>query len=401
MFHVQKMIRNVISAKLTSFELPNTFCNIVDIRHNHYVWIRQGGYFAGENDDPVLYPKLNAPIEFTVSTTDLNNYVGPQFFVSKGRENVNVHPGMAIVFSSINIVPVNLGYTYYIKEVHDAGPLNDQYVVISSKRDLSDTIAAESGYSMNGTANWFTQIPVFITDFNTSMSTLVKVVGNPGSNSFYYSNKSIIPALTKAFGTTQFSDISVSYVDGHCQLNNNSLNTYCIDFTPTTADLDPQVFPTLGRMLGYNYYTYQLNPPDTSTPAPSPCDFDCGQISACQCYGSLTSEDAIDMNADPYIYLTIAEWNNVQHESVNGSYFTAFARILINIEKGKTIFDTLVTNTVTKLYHFKQPTNIQQAEIKLVDMSGNLLIMPNTNWSMALEVEEVISQSLYEKLREL
>jgi len=39
--------------------------------------------------------------------------------------------------------------------------------------------------------------------------------------------------------------------------------------------------------------------------------------------------------------------------------------------------------------------------VKLLDMTGNLLLMPNTNWSMVLELEEVISQALYEKLREL
>jgi hypothetical protein len=51
---------------------------------------------------------------------------------------------------------------------------------------------------------------------------------------------------------------------------------------------------------------------------------------------------------------------------------------------------------------FLQPTNINLLEIRLLDGFGNDLRMDNNvNYSMTLEIEEVLSQALYEKLREL
>ena len=64
------------------------------------------------------------------------------------------------------------------------------------------------------------------------------------------------------------------------------------------------------------------------------------------------------------------------------------------------IIDNESTNSTTKEYRFLQPTNIQQVEIQLLDMSGTEIVFKQ-NFSMTLEVEEVVSHSLYEKLREL
>jgi hypothetical protein len=86
----------------------------------------------------------------------------------------------------------------------------------------------------------------------------------------------------------------------------------------------------------------------------------------------------------------------------NDAYFTVFAKIPVTVDKGKLIYDNDVTNTTLKTYHFLQPTNVQQMEIKLLDRLGQILqFPPNINYSMTIEVEDVASKALYEKLREM
>ena len=140
-----------------------------------------------------------------------------------------------------------------------------------------------------------------------------------------------------------------------------------------------QIFNTLPECLGFQEYNYELNS-----------------------NASIVSEDYIDMNADTYIYLAINDWATVTPQTQNDTYFTVFAKIPITVDKGKMIVDNDVTNTTLKTYHFIQPTNIKQMEIRLLDRLGNEISMDKmVNWSMTLEIDEVVSQSLYEKLREL
>ena len=394
-FHIQRLVKNVMSATLTSFELPNTFFNLVDIRNNYFIYIRLGY-------DPTVSTNL---IEFDVI---YNNPTDPTLIAISNTEGLAI--GMSVVFAEgLGIIPAES--TVYILNIGNAtSDTNPGYITVANTPTSTVAIDPTNGGLINissktlsqAVASYFTQVPVFITDYNASSNPVNgQNIGPIGQNGFYYSNTSIVPALNTALKTVGINDISVTYSNGYCSFTNISSNTYTLNFTPIASTSNPQVFPTLGNMLGFNSYIYQLKPVDTTPPPASPCDFQCGQISSCQCYGTLTAEDPINMNADPYIYISIADWDNIRHQSINSSYFTAFARIPITVSKGQLIYDTTMNNTVTKKYFFLQPTNLQQFEIKLLDVNGNVLLMPNTNWGMALEMEEVLSQSLYEKLREL
>jgi len=252
----------------------------------------------------------------------------------------------------------------------------------------------------------YTKIKLLTVDTSLTLGCPSSNQGNGAVNGYYYSNTSIINGLNNALkmnipnSERMFSDdLSFSYSNGFCQVSNNSTNNYTFSFPRYNASLSSyQIFPPLGKMLGFNQFNYDIYPTSSS---PFQYKFECAQISACKCYGTMSGEDPIDMNADPYIYVSIADWANVEHATVNDTYFTAFAHIPITTPKGQLIYDNLVNNTTTKKYYFPQPTNIQQLEIKLLDMTGQKLIMPNTNWLMTLEAEEVLSQSLYEKMREL
>lgn len=394
-FNVQKLVKNAMSATLTSLELPNTFFNLVDIRNNYFIYVRLGYDPSVTTDTIELIATYASPPDPTQITVN---------------ESEGLVTGMSIVFAEgIGIIAPNS--TVYILDVVPAqSETIPAFITVSATPtsniaiDPTDggSFTMNNGIKYNATACYFAKVPVFITDLNVSTTpTLEQTLGPLGQNGFYYSNTTIVPALNVALKKSGITDITVSYSNGYCSFNNISTNTYTLNFTPTSSLTNPQVFSTLGNMLGFNSYVYKLNPVDTTPPPESPCDFQCGQISACQCYGTLIAEDQINMNADPYIYVSIADWDNIRHQSINDSYFTAFARIPVTVPKGQLVYDTTVNNTVTKKYHFLQPTNVQQFEIKLLDVNGNLLLMPNTNWSMVLEMEEVLSQSLYEKLREL
>ena len=394
-FNVQKLVKNAMSATLTSLELPNTFFNLVDIRNNYFIYIRMGYDSSLSTSVIGFYTSYNSLYDRTqINVDDITGLVA----------------GMSVVFTEgFGIIAPNS--PVYILEVADAtSDTAPQYIKLSASPTSDVAIDPTNGGSVSilstmkfqANASYYTQVPVFITDLSLStVPTLEQQLGPVGQNGFYYSNTSIIPALNNALKKVGITDITVSYSNGFCSFNNISTNTYTLNFTPTSSLTNPQVFGTLGDMLGFNSHIYKLNPIDTTPPTESPCDFQCGQISACQCYGNLISEDPINMNADPYIYISISNWENIRHQSINDSYFTAFARIPITVPKGQLIYDNTVNNTVTKKYHFLQPTNVQLFEIKLLDINGNLLHMPNTNWEMALEMEEVLSQALYEKLREL
>ena len=289
-----------------------------------------------------------------------------------------------------NLTDVRNNYYIYIKSgAFDENEDNNIYV--------NKTLHPDSVY---------TRIPVFITDTTKSTKTLTQELGPLGSNGYYYSNTSIIQALNTSLKSAGFTDLSVSYVNGYCQFNNvSTTTTYTLNFSPETTEpndiVNSAIFDKLGKLLGFNNYIYEVNPISTSPPPPSPCDFECGQISACQCYGTLISEDPINMNADSYIYLQVSDWDNIIHETVDHTHFSIFARIPITVKKGELIHDIMYNNSVTKKYFFKQPSNLQVIEIEMLDKTGKTLLMPNTDWSMVLEIEEILSHSLYEKLREL
>jgi hypothetical protein len=198
-------------------------------------------------------------------------------------------------------------------------------------------------------------------------------------------------ALQNSTGVAGYATFSCTVVDGYIQISNSSPapTGYDFDFTTnvTTPSLFrrledgelnfptlPQLFDTLGTSLGFS-----TNYSGVST---------------------VTGIYLPDTNVDDYIYIAINEYNTVTPQTLDNTYFSVFAKIPMRVEKGVMLFDTETTNTNRKIFQFLQPTNIQTLDIQLLDRTGTLLA--NTqDYSMTLEIEEVVSQALYEKLREL
>lgn len=217
----------------------------------------------------------------------------------------------------------------------------------------------------------------------------------------YYTNTTIVSAINTAIISSGFMTGGASLTFSYDATQNKIIatlagtgsSTYTIDFS--NQETDTELYSTLGQMLGFATYTYE-NGGATKTPKPytfggtTPAD------------KILTAEFEPDLNIDTYIYLRVNDYSTVIPQTLNDTYYTVFAKIPVVVDKGQIVYDTVTENTTMKLYHFLQPTNVQQLEIQLLDGFGNeLQFDPNINFSMTIEIEEVISQSLYEKMREL
>jgi hypothetical protein len=223
--------------------------------------------------------------------------------------------------------------------------------------------------------------------------TLIEVdfIGRDPTRGGYYTNVSIVSEIEQKLNLafqSVIDPVTNNYIPQFkCTRNTDGQaiiesiyptgNPTRFDFSFPSEVVSPQLFRTLPQSLGFEETEY------TNVTI-------------------IESEDAVDMNSDTYIYLQINDWNTVTPQVTNDAYFTVFAKIPVTVDKGKLIYDNDVTNTILKTYHFLQPTNVQQMEIRLLDRLGQVLqFPPNVNYSMTLEVEDVVSKALYEKLREM
>jgi hypothetical protein len=384
-FNLDSQYKNIISAKLTSFQLPNKFFNLVDVRNNYYIYTKKGTY-ASDFDLSITSIGPDSINQYTI--IQLANAISPlvvgDSIVVAGTTNYNgTFQIKASTNTTVSIDIINQPFETY------SGPV---YPTLTVSPNASNTVAG------------YTRVAVYITSVNQNPRTTTTAILSEAveaQTGFYYTNTSIIPALNTAYAAT-FPSIKFSYLDGFCNIANTSAtDVYTINLTPEvdTVNLYPAYFPTLGEMLGFYNYVYEIHSANSN--ALAPCNIGCGQLSACTTYGSLLSENKINMNADSYIQLAISTWEHVTQQEGNESYYGVFQTIPINVGKGEMIYDTIYNNSVTKKYDFIQPSNIRYLEIWLYDKIGYPLLMPGVEWSMVLELEEVLNSSLYDKLREI
>jgi len=169
---------------------------------------------------------------------------------------------------------------------------------------------------------------------------------------------------------------------GYIVIGNTSATVINYDFNFAYSTVEIPLFDPLGTLMGFKTNTtlYQNKQIDSTH--------------------SLTATYLPDLNTDDYIYININDYSTVVPQTINDTYFTVFAKIPITVDKGQIIFDNDSNNSTNKTYRFLLPSNLQQLEIQLLDRGGQELTFDG-NYSMTLEVEEVLNQSLYEKMREL
>lgn len=354
-FSLDSLYKNIISASVSTLQLPNTFFNLVDIRNNYYVYAKKGAFA-----DAFVIPISGITGAGTNVIVSFSSKISP-FVV-----------GDSITLASTT----NYNHTYTI---HASTPtsITIKTTFLGAETPMSGT--ATCSVNLTNVFAGYTQVAVYITSVHQSpRSVQTAVLTEAGSNGFLYTNTSIIPAVSSAM-TPIFPDLVVSQSNGYTTIQNTSSSTtYTLNITPESSGLNPAYFPPLGAMLGFYNYVYSVAHSTT-----------------------LTSEMPINMNADPYLQLVLADWENVNHQDGEDSFTTLFLKIPVNVAKGSVIDDIVYKNSMTRKLNFQQPTNVETIEIALLDRVGNGLLMPGVDWSMTLELEEVLNAGLYNTMREL
>lgn len=153
---------------------------------------------------------------------------------------------------------------------------------------------------------------------------------------------------------------------------------------------------------GHDHSFNILFPTTTNNPSQNGIGYNLGfQTTSYMHQSTYIAECFPDVIQDTYIYLSINDYNLVEHQEYGQTHFEAIAKITLPSTKNTIVYDNNYTNSSSKQYHFYQPTNLTRFEIKLIDAYGEILDLHGSNFSMTLELEEILDSSIYEKMLEL
>ena len=106
--------------------------------------------------------------------------------------------------------------------------------------------------------------------------------------------------------------------------------------------------------------------------------------------------DVIDSN---YIFLNLnPDWKVVNHRNPDKTVSSSFAKVIVDVPKNDTVYDN-GSNTITKRYYLKQPTNVAVIPVSITDEYNQLIYLMGGSVSLTLELTEVLDFALYESLR--
>jgi hypothetical protein len=112
---------------------------------------------------------------------------------------------------------------------------------------------------------------------------------------------------------------------------------------------------------------------------------------------SITGESLINTQGDQYFLLGIDNYYTVEHKT-NDSYIQSLAKILIKRDCNGIIFDdgyTVLSNDIV----FPRPTDLKQVRVRLMDAYGVPIDLHNLNFSISLEITEVMNVQMYDDYR--
>lgn len=106
--------------------------------------------------------------------------------------------------------------------------------------------------------------------------------------------------------------------------------------------------------------------------------------------------NTVDTN---YVFISLdPDWKVIIQETPDKTQLYSFAKVIANTPKFSVIFDN-GSNTLTKEYFLQKPTNIISIPVRLSDPYDQDLNLNGADFSMSLELKEVIDYSLYETMR--
>jgi hypothetical protein len=201
-----------------------------------------------------------------------------------------------------------------------------------------------------------------------------------------------------------FMSISLDTINAKVTITNNGVSAY-----PVTS---PNPFPTasakpfildfcscspvknrpqnwgLGYNLGYRHKQYKVTTKSLAPPVPP--------APALEIY-SQTGEACIDVVTDTYMLLSINDLHAVEHRTTE-TYIQCLAKIIIREQKHMVVYDdgaTLMSNEII----FPSPTDVKILNVKLEDPYGDIIDLCGMNFSISLEITEVLNTKLYDFYR--
>ena len=176
-----------------------------------------------------------------------------------------------------------------------------------------------------------------------------------------------------------------------CELNStsgfitisNSVIPFMIDFSSLISDIANR--PThwgLGYYLGFR---------DTIVTS----IYDSGSSTY-----SVRTTSVINVQATPYYLLELKcpdKVVNVTHRVSSETYVDAFAKIILRDNYYQLQFDD-GSNLMRKEYTFVSPVTIPFFQVSILDPWGKLVNMLDADWSLTLEVTEVVNSKTYKQL---
>jgi len=112
---------------------------------------------------------------------------------------------------------------------------------------------------------------------------------------------------------------------------------------------------------------------------------------------SITSESLVTVTRDQYFLLAIDDFYTVEHKT-DETYIQCLAKILNKQDHNGIIFDdgyTVLSNDII----FPRPIDLKQVKVRLMDMYGQPIDLHHLNFSLSLEITEVMNIQLYDNYR--
>jgi len=112
---------------------------------------------------------------------------------------------------------------------------------------------------------------------------------------------------------------------------------------------------------------------------------------------TIKGESLVTTESDHYFLLAIDDFYTVEHKT-NENYIQCLAKILVKRTPSGIIFDdgyTVLSNEII----FPRPMDMKQVRVKLLDKYGETLDLHNLNFSLSLELSEVMNVQLYDNYR--
>ena len=113
--------------------------------------------------------------------------------------------------------------------------------------------------------------------------------------------------------------------------------------------------------------------------------------------GSITGESVVNTTGDQYFLLAVEDFYSVEHKT-DDRYVQCLAKIIVKRDVNGVLFDdgyTVLSNEMV----FARPTDLRQVRIRLLDKYGVPVDLHQQNFSVSLEVTEVMNVQLYDDYR--